>query len=133
MRLLSNLHVKGKPAVLPDRAIRSQSHYFIYRPRIVFTFDPCKNKICGSRYIQKRRIISENSELCAKKRPFSSLRISWHLEGLRKTDKLLAKFHAFTAVQFRSSLSFFFALRGLFVTDVSGHRVTTGSLRSGKL
>jgi len=32
MRLLSNLHVKGKPAVLPDRAIRSQSHYFIYRP-----------------------------------------------------------------------------------------------------
>ena len=35
MRLLSNLHVKGKPAVLPDRAIRRQSHYFIYRPRIV--------------------------------------------------------------------------------------------------
>ena len=34
MRLLSNLHVKGKPAVLPDRAIRSQSHYFIYRPCI---------------------------------------------------------------------------------------------------
>jgi len=34
MRLLSNLHVKGKPAVLPDRAIRRQSHYFIYRPRI---------------------------------------------------------------------------------------------------
>ena len=33
MRLLSNLHVKGKPAVLPDRAIRRQSHYFIYRPR----------------------------------------------------------------------------------------------------
>ena len=32
MRLLSNLHVKGKPAVLPDRAIRGQSHYFIYRP-----------------------------------------------------------------------------------------------------
>jgi len=32
MRLLSNLHVKGKPAVMPDRAIRSQSHYFIYRP-----------------------------------------------------------------------------------------------------
>jgi len=32
MRLLSNLHVKGKPAVLPDRAICSQSHYFIYRP-----------------------------------------------------------------------------------------------------
>jgi len=35
MRLLSNLHVNGKPAVLPDRAIRRQSHYFIYRPRIV--------------------------------------------------------------------------------------------------
>jgi len=35
MRLLSNLHVKGKPAVLPDRAIRRQSHYFIYRPRII--------------------------------------------------------------------------------------------------
>ena len=35
MRLLSNLHVKGKPAVLPDRAIRSQSHYFIYRPCII--------------------------------------------------------------------------------------------------
>jgi len=34
MRLLSNLRVKGKPAVLPDRAIRRQSHYFIYRPRI---------------------------------------------------------------------------------------------------
>ena len=34
MRLLSNLHVKGKPAVLPDRAIRRQSHYFIYRPRM---------------------------------------------------------------------------------------------------
>jgi len=34
MRLLSNLHVKGKPAVLPDRAISSQSHYFIYRPCI---------------------------------------------------------------------------------------------------
>ena len=32
MRLLSNLQVKGKPAVLPDREIRSQSHYFIYRP-----------------------------------------------------------------------------------------------------
>jgi len=29
MTILSNLHVKGKPAVLPDRAIRSQSHYFI--------------------------------------------------------------------------------------------------------
>jgi len=36
MRLLSNLHVKGKPAVLPDRAIPRQSHYFIYRPRIDF-------------------------------------------------------------------------------------------------
>ena len=34
MRLLSNLHVKGKPAVLPDRAIRNQSHYFIYSPCI---------------------------------------------------------------------------------------------------
>ena len=34
MGLLSNLHVKGKPAVLPDHAIRGQSHYFIYRPRI---------------------------------------------------------------------------------------------------
>jgi len=33
MSLLSNFHVKGKPAVLPDRAIRRQSHYFIYRPR----------------------------------------------------------------------------------------------------
>ena len=32
MRLLSNLHVKGKPAVLPDRAIRSQPDYFSYRP-----------------------------------------------------------------------------------------------------
>ena len=35
MRLLSNLHVKGKPTVLPDRAIRRQSHYFIYRPRML--------------------------------------------------------------------------------------------------
>ena len=33
MRLLSNLRVKGKPAVLPHHAIRRQSHYFIYRPR----------------------------------------------------------------------------------------------------
>jgi len=33
MRLLSNLHVKGKPAVLPDRAIRRQYYYFICRPR----------------------------------------------------------------------------------------------------
>jgi len=32
MRLLSNLHVKGKPADFPDLAIRSQSHYFIYTP-----------------------------------------------------------------------------------------------------
>ena len=40
MRLLSNLHVKGKPAVLPDRAIRRQSHYFIYRPRIyIYSID----------------------------------------------------------------------------------------------
>jgi len=36
MRHLSNLQVKDKPAVLPDRAIRRQSHYFIYRPRNVF-------------------------------------------------------------------------------------------------
>jgi len=42
MRLLSNLHVKGKPAVLPDRAIRRQSHYFIFRPRIVSeNHSPC--------------------------------------------------------------------------------------------
>ena len=34
MRLLSNVHVKGKPAVLPGRAIRRQCHYFIYRPHI---------------------------------------------------------------------------------------------------
>jgi hypothetical protein len=34
MRLLPNLHVKGKPAGLTDRAICRQSHYFIYRPRI---------------------------------------------------------------------------------------------------
>ena len=38
MRLLSNLHVKGKPAVLPDREIRSQSHYFIYRPCMYVKF-----------------------------------------------------------------------------------------------
>jgi len=31
MRPLPTLHVKGEPAVLPDRAIRRQSHYFIYR------------------------------------------------------------------------------------------------------
>jgi len=36
MRLFSNLHVKGKPAVLPDHVISRQSHYFIYRPRILF-------------------------------------------------------------------------------------------------
>jgi hypothetical protein len=39
MRLLSNLHVKGKPAVLPDHAIRRQSHYFIYRHRIYRVFN----------------------------------------------------------------------------------------------
>ena len=29
MGILTNLHVKGKTAVLPERAIRGQSHYFI--------------------------------------------------------------------------------------------------------
>jgi hypothetical protein len=38
MRLLSNLHVKGKPAVFPYHAIRRQSHYFIYRPRMLVCF-----------------------------------------------------------------------------------------------
>ena len=38
MRFLSNLHVKGNSAVLPDRAIRGQSQYFIYRPRILIGF-----------------------------------------------------------------------------------------------
>jgi len=38
MRLLCNLHVKGKPAVLPDRAIHRQSHYFIYRPLSFFFY-----------------------------------------------------------------------------------------------
>jgi len=33
MRRSPTLHMKGEPAVLPDRAIRRQSHYFIYRPR----------------------------------------------------------------------------------------------------
>jgi len=48
MRLLSNLHVKGKLAVLPDRAIRRQSHYFIYRPRLYF----CLPDIINTMYIQ---------------------------------------------------------------------------------
>jgi len=39
MRLLSNLHMKGKSAVLPHRAIRSQSHCFIYRPCIASCAD----------------------------------------------------------------------------------------------
>jgi len=34
MRHLPNLLMKGEPPVLPDRAIRRQSQYFIYRPRI---------------------------------------------------------------------------------------------------
>ena len=33
MRRLPTLHMKDEPAVLPDRAIRMQSHYFMYRPR----------------------------------------------------------------------------------------------------
>jgi len=32
MSRLPTLHVKDEPAVLPDRAISRQSHYFIYRP-----------------------------------------------------------------------------------------------------
>jgi len=32
MRRFPTLHAKGEPAVLPDRAINRQSHYFIYRP-----------------------------------------------------------------------------------------------------
>jgi len=45
MRLLSNLHVKGKPTVLPDHAIRRQSHYFIYRPCMSSTSTPkCTQK-----------------------------------------------------------------------------------------
>ena len=42
MRLLSNLHVKGKPAVLPDRALRRQSHYLIYRPRMLIIWQSDK-------------------------------------------------------------------------------------------
>jgi len=34
MRRLPTPQVKGEPAVLPDRATRRQSHYFIYRPGI---------------------------------------------------------------------------------------------------
>jgi len=34
MKRLPTLHMNGEPAVLPDRAICRQSHYFIYRPRI---------------------------------------------------------------------------------------------------
>ena len=51
MRLLPNLHVKGKPAVLPDREIRRQSHYFIFRPRIVATRKVIDIDLC---YILKR-------------------------------------------------------------------------------
>ena len=53
MRLLSNLHVKGKPAVLPDRAIRWQSHYFIYRPRIPFDAFPTRCNITQYTYFWK--------------------------------------------------------------------------------
>jgi len=41
MRLLSNLHVKGNPEVLPDRAIRRQFRYFIYRHRICNSYVQC--------------------------------------------------------------------------------------------
>ena len=37
MRRLPTLRVQGEPALLPDGAIRRQSHYFIYRPRISAT------------------------------------------------------------------------------------------------
>ena len=35
MRHLPTFHVKGEPTVLPDRAIRRQFHYFIYRTRML--------------------------------------------------------------------------------------------------
>jgi len=47
MRLLSNLHVKGKPAVLPDSAIRRQSHYFIYRPHTFLKESCFSPKMCN--------------------------------------------------------------------------------------
>jgi len=53
MRLLSNLHVKGKSAVLPDRAIRSQSHYFIYRPCKILLISRMV-KWTTNKYISKR-------------------------------------------------------------------------------
>ena len=49
MRRLPALHVKGEPAVLPDRAIRRQSHYFIYRPRIWICHG--KHKVASSRTV----------------------------------------------------------------------------------
>ena len=39
MILLSNFPVKGKPAVLPDRAVRNQSHYFR-------TISDCVGTVC---------------------------------------------------------------------------------------
>ena len=49
MRLLS-IHVKVKPAVLPDLAIRRQSHYFIYRPRVLLVLEDWNEEnvgVCG--------------------------------------------------------------------------------------
>ena len=34
MRHSPTLYLKKEPVILPDRAIRRQSHYFIYRPRV---------------------------------------------------------------------------------------------------
>ena len=53
MRLLSNLHVKGKPAVLPDRAIRRQSHYFIYRSRTWNDVIPYKGRMIRVFYLSR--------------------------------------------------------------------------------
>jgi hypothetical protein len=60
MRLSSNLHVKGKPAVLPDRAIRRQSHYFIYRPRtllIIYISGPPYVPVLGSSLYLLRKLM----------------------------------------------------------------------------
>jgi len=44
MRRLPTLHMMGEPAVLPDRVICRQSHYFIYIPHILSLMDSIINK-----------------------------------------------------------------------------------------
>ena len=70
MRRLPTLHVKGESAVLPDRAIRRQSHYFIYRSRITshYNFIKYYTTLCYTllsyiNYVKRYYIISYRIKL----------------------------------------------------------------------